>query len=993
VTQLNQKVPGRIVTFYSYKGGTGRSMALANVAWVLASAAKSVLVIDWDLEAPGVHRYFAPFLPDPGFKETKGLLDFLYDYSAAFVALPPPSTRGPWSAPESRVDEPTSHPVDPAWFQKRAALETIAVPLDHGFPEGGFIDFVGAGRLDDQYAPRLSLFDWKTFYEANGGYHLIEAMRARFRRLYDYVLIDSRTGMSDTSGICTAHLPDTLVVCFTLNNQSIEGAYSVAISAQSARRKLAARGAKDEPSLELIPISMRVDNAENDKLKRRQEYVEMKFRSFLNAASPSDERKYWGEVAVPYVPDYAYEEILSTIKDRASDPKTLASSFLRITRHLAEIPGFDPDLLTFPGDRRDDVLGKYAEVPVRGAPPEMESKRRVYAAEEALKAERDPEGALRLLLRLVRVSDRPGTPHTRRSLPAARFSQKYDWDIIDRLRARDVIEVSFAPAGNLVRLSDDRLVDDWQRLTERIGRERTRLLWQQRFEDVLEKARRRKSQIVRWALVAAFAGLGGSLLYFFLVRPPGEILQAARTALPDHPLEAVLLLDEVRDWALFEPFRRQKVSTLVAQLQTRRFPSVVLRESGLRQVTFSRDGQLILAAGDNKALLHRADGSLTPLPLPPAKEWTVQVTEFVPGRLGQILIFAKSGPAARAWIFNEVARGQFEISCQLQDVNYVSLSPDGTELLATHATEVVPYALGTDGSCPTKGKPAYTNSRSDQNERTRAPRLIRAYRTAGGTVVRAESDWPVIIPGGDLSKRFSLLPKGGTHGAASLQFFISNNRNIYLAFASDEGWLWPMDRGKIDGIPLQIGRKDRETVTAFVIVGVDVDPDRVVVGWRSGDVGVWDVSQPGVPYRMVPFHRHVSSVADISLAIPDPSPRELRASSVLTAWTDGVVRVWDPRTNGEKYIEFKTGETIVAARLDPTGKRVALVTPETLEVWPVDVPEPKGEPDRDALRKRTTACLATKRRQELLAEEYDVAKRKYESCERGFGRPVAGHPK
>jgi len=55
---------GEIITFYSYKGGTGRSMALANVAWVLASNGRRVLVIDWDLEAPGLHRYFKPFLLD-----------------------------------------------------------------------------------------------------------------------------------------------------------------------------------------------------------------------------------------------------------------------------------------------------------------------------------------------------------------------------------------------------------------------------------------------------------------------------------------------------------------------------------------------------------------------------------------------------------------------------------------------------------------------------------------------------------------------------------------------------------------------------------------------------------------------------------------------------------------------------------------------------------------------------------------------------------------
>ena len=45
---------------------------------------------------------------------------------------------------------------------------------------------------------------------------------------YDYTLIDSRTGLSDIADICTVHLPDILVDCFTLNNQSIEGAAEIA---------------------------------------------------------------------------------------------------------------------------------------------------------------------------------------------------------------------------------------------------------------------------------------------------------------------------------------------------------------------------------------------------------------------------------------------------------------------------------------------------------------------------------------------------------------------------------------------------------------------------------------------------------------------------------------------------------------------------------------------------------------------------------------------
>src|ERR1041385_8457111 len=73
----------KIITFYSYKGGTGRSMAVANVAWILASNGCRVLVIDWDLEAPGLHRYFRPFLSDPELSNTPGLNDFFVHFGEA----------------------------------------------------------------------------------------------------------------------------------------------------------------------------------------------------------------------------------------------------------------------------------------------------------------------------------------------------------------------------------------------------------------------------------------------------------------------------------------------------------------------------------------------------------------------------------------------------------------------------------------------------------------------------------------------------------------------------------------------------------------------------------------------------------------------------------------------------------------------------------------------------------------------------------------------
>ena len=45
----------KTLTFYSYKGGVGRSLALVNIATRLSEFGKKVCIIDFDLEAPGLH--------------------------------------------------------------------------------------------------------------------------------------------------------------------------------------------------------------------------------------------------------------------------------------------------------------------------------------------------------------------------------------------------------------------------------------------------------------------------------------------------------------------------------------------------------------------------------------------------------------------------------------------------------------------------------------------------------------------------------------------------------------------------------------------------------------------------------------------------------------------------------------------------------------------------------------------------------------------------
>ncbi|MEV4770818.1 FxSxx-COOH system tetratricopeptide repeat protein [Micromonospora humida] len=298
---------GRIVTFYSYKGGTGRSMALANVAWILASNGYRVLAVDWDLEAPGLHRYFHPFLPDRELSSTPGLMDMLWSYSTATME----GSRG----------------EDEQWREGHADVLDRAVSLRWAFPRGGLVDLLPAGQQDRSYATRVEAFDWDNFYGRLHGGSFIEEMKRSMRRHYDYILVDSRTGLNDTAGICTVQLPDTLVICFTLNNQSIAGSLAVA---DSIRRR------RDASDLRILPVPMRVEDGESKRLEAARSYVRFGFRRLLSGSSAKDRDRYWGDVEIPYKVFYAYEEILATVGDRAHQEGSLLAAYERLTHHITE---------------------------------------------------------------------------------------------------------------------------------------------------------------------------------------------------------------------------------------------------------------------------------------------------------------------------------------------------------------------------------------------------------------------------------------------------------------------------------------------------------------------------------------------------------------------------------------------------------------------------------------------------------------------------------
>jgi hypothetical protein len=296
---------GTIITFYSYKGGTGRSMCVANTAWILASNGMRVLVVDWDLEAPGLHRYFHPFLPDPELQTSTGVIDLIWEFATTVINIEGSDA--------------------PGWHEKFARISPYATSIQYSFPEAGTIDFVPAGRQDSLYSTLVSSFDWDNFYDRLGGGGFLEALRRNMSELYDYILVDSRTGLSDIAGICTVQLPNVLVNCFSLSTQAIDGAVSVATSVERQRQ---------DSGIRIFPVPMRVEDGEQDKLDASRDYARRHLGVFLSHLTDPD--RYWGDVEVPYKSFYAYEEILATIGDRPRQENTVLATTERIVGYLTE---------------------------------------------------------------------------------------------------------------------------------------------------------------------------------------------------------------------------------------------------------------------------------------------------------------------------------------------------------------------------------------------------------------------------------------------------------------------------------------------------------------------------------------------------------------------------------------------------------------------------------------------------------------------------------
>jgi MinD-like ATPase involved in chromosome partitioning or flagellar assembly len=189
-----------VVTFYSFKGGVGRSTALAFVANLLTTRGHRVVMIDFDLEAPGLS--FAHPVDTPG-TTTYGVLDYIYQrYLTPDQALP-------------KID---------------ACIRQINIPTS------GELYLIPAGEYDEGYVHRLTDLNVRSLYqsETNPIHQLLKDVKSTLDP--DIILIDARTGFTEMGAVALFDQADLGIICFSPTNQSFAGLEWVVKAANKQRK-------------------------------------------------------------------------------------------------------------------------------------------------------------------------------------------------------------------------------------------------------------------------------------------------------------------------------------------------------------------------------------------------------------------------------------------------------------------------------------------------------------------------------------------------------------------------------------------------------------------------------------------------------------------------------------------------------------------------------------------------------------------------------------
>jgi len=259
-----------IYTFYSYKGGVGRSMAMANVAEWFYLQGLRVIIIDWDLEAPGLENFF--YTTDEEINAVRsqlGLIDLLMAYKRIFPRLHQPSEG---EGREESEQTNSKEPIQREWLQvlrdNVPPISDTVYPIHPPNSNGAALWLISAGwRSGDRfpvYAEAVQSFDWNDFYSSYEGESYFYWLREQLVQndLADLVLIDSRTGVTEMGGVCTRQMADVVVSFCVPNSQNLAG---VQMMTKSFNRGEIVE--KRRRALEMIVVPSRVDISEIDDRK------------------------------------------------------------------------------------------------------------------------------------------------------------------------------------------------------------------------------------------------------------------------------------------------------------------------------------------------------------------------------------------------------------------------------------------------------------------------------------------------------------------------------------------------------------------------------------------------------------------------------------------------------------------------------------------------------------------------------------------------------
>jgi len=228
-------------------------------------------------------------------------------------------------------------------------LSSLAVSVDWAFPGSGLIDLLPAGRLDSAYALRAAKFEWQRFWAGPAGRPFLEDVTTTLANEYDLVLVDTSSGVADSSAVEVFTVPDALCLCFTLNPQSVQGCQQLAASVTRERAL--------DP-MRIFPIATRVDPAEKILLDDERARARTALGSFLShLGSAEDQQRYWRDTEAPYVPYFTYGEVLPVFVERTGEVNTVSATSERLCRYLT---GDSSLTFTYPdAGKRQSVIAAY----------------------------------------------------------------------------------------------------------------------------------------------------------------------------------------------------------------------------------------------------------------------------------------------------------------------------------------------------------------------------------------------------------------------------------------------------------------------------------------------------------------------------------------------------------------------------------------------------------------------------------------------------------